>query len=153
MIEITPWLLISWKESHYLEKFRDIFKDNNEIILPERNDKPVIVFTDKDNPIYHIWRWWWFAGLKEEDFNFDEPKFFRRAQRILWIKYLLENQKLRTIYKDKNNWYICFVSTELEYSVVLREAKTCFILITAYHTYDPYSYTNKDKRFEKVNTI
>lgn len=152
MLEITPWLLIKWEEINYLEKFKDIFKDDNKIILPE-NNKPLFIFTNKESSIYHIWRWWWYAWLKEGEFNFNDPKFYRRAQRILWIKYLLENPQIRHIYRDKNNWYFCFVSNELEYSVVIREAKNSFLLITAYHTYNTYWYMNNEKRFERVYSI
>lgn len=149
----TPWLLIKWNENHYLEKFKEIFELDNKIILPEKTTKPVMVYTDKEAPIYHIWRWWEYAWLDKINFNFNEAKFYRRAQRILWIKYLLENPNLRNIYKDKRNWYICFASTELEYTVVIRELKTSFVLITAFHSFDPYSYMTNEKKFERIYSI
>ncbi len=152
MLETTPWLLIQWNEPLYLEAFKSMFISDNKVVLPD-STKPLIIYLDKDKNIYHIWRGGGYAGLREEDFNFNEPKFYRRAQRIYWIKYILENPHIRKIYKDKNNGFICFVSIELEYTVVLKELKTSFLLITAYHTYDPYSYMNKENRFERINTI
>ena len=45
MLETTPWLLIWWNESHYFEKYKDIFTDNK-IILPESINKPVFIYTN-----------------------------------------------------------------------------------------------------------
>jgi len=148
----TPWLLIWWEESHYLEKFKNIFKENNKIIISE-TDKPIFIYTNKDKSIYHLWRWGWYSWLKEENFNFNIPEYYRRAQRILWIKYLLENSDKRKLFKDKNNWNICFVSFEMEFTVVLKELPKNFLLITSYHTYNPYRYMTKWRRFEEIKTL
>ena len=144
----TPWLLIWWEEAHYLEYFKNIFQENNRINLAE-SEKPVFVYVNKDDPIYHLWRWW----SKQSDFNFDDPKYWRRAQRIWWIKFILEKPEIRKIYKDKINWYFCFVAIELEYTIVLKKLKNSFLIITSYHTFDPYRYITKPERFEEIKTI
>ncbi|MDQ7008729.1 MAG: hypothetical protein Q9M94_00370 [Candidatus Gracilibacteria bacterium] len=144
----TPGLLIGGEESHYLEKFKSIFENNNKIILPE-TEKPVFVYLNKDNAIYHLWR----GGKEILNYNFDDAKYWRKAQRIGWIKFILEKNKIRKIYKDKKNGYFCFVSTELEYTIVLKELKNSFLIITSYHTFDPYRYITKPERFVEVKTI
>lgn len=148
LVEV-PWLLISWNENDYLSKFKLLFQNNNIIKLPD-SSKEVFVYTNKDNAIFHLWRWGNYAWLEKIDFNFNEPKFFRRAQRILWIKYLLENKDLRKIYKDKKTWNLCFVNFELEFTVVLKEGNKSFILVTCFHTYDIYRYILKSNRFEET---
>lgn len=144
----TPWLLIWWEENNYLEKFKNIFQDNNKIILPEV-EKPVFVYLEKDSSIYHLWRWW----NEIPDYNFNDPKYWRRAQRIWWIRFILENSDIRKLYKGKRNWYICFVAMELEYTVVLKELKSSFLIITSYHTFDPYRYIKDTKRFEEMKKL
>ena len=149
----TPWLLIWWEESHYLDKFKSMFgKGNNIVKLPD-TEKPVIIYTDKDKHILHLWRWGWYVWLKEQDFDFNEPKFYRRAQRILWIKYLLQNWDKRKIYKDKRNWHICFVNMEMEYTVILKELPKNYILITWFHNFDSYRYMTKKHTFEEIQTL
>lgn len=148
----TPWLLIWWEENHYLEKFKKIFQEDNKIVLPE-TEKPVFIYTNKDQNIYHLWRWWWYAWLKEDDFNFNEPVFYRRAQRIQWIKCILEEWVKRKIYKDKSKWTICFVNFEMEYTVVLRELPRNYLLITWFHTFDPFRYMTKWSRYEEIKAL
>ena len=149
MLNVTPWLLIWWNETHYFDQFKEIFKDdNNKIILPD-DGKEVIIYTNSDNNIYHIWRGGGYEGLDIRDFNFNDPKFYRRAQRILWIRYILENQSLRKVFYDTKNNTLCFISRELEYTVVLWKIKnTHYKLVTAFHTFNSTRY-DTDERFEK----
>lgn len=149
----TPGLLIWWKEQHYLEKFRDLFTSNNTIFLPENTSKPVIIYTNKDAPVLHLWRGGDYAWAQEHEFNFDDPRYYRRAQRILWIQCIVEKSVERKFFKDKKNGNICIVNFELEYTVVLKEAGSTFILITWFHTYEPYRYMMNTKRFEEIQTI
>jgi len=144
----TPWLYICWEEHEYLSLFKTLYWENNIVNIPEYS-KPLFVYTNKDPAIYHIWRWLENAWLSKEVFSFDNPKFWRRSQRIWWIKYILENKEIRTIYRDKSNWYLCFTSYDLEYTVVLKELPKSFLLITAFHTFDINRYFLSDK-FEKV---
>lgn len=144
----TPWLLINWKEDDYLNKFRDHFVDK--IILPDDN-KDVVIYSKDDKSVYHIWRWWWYEWLREDEFNFDDPKFYRRAQRILWIKYILENKNIRSSFFDKKNKTICLICRELEYTVVIQKIKnTHYKLVTAFHTFRAYRY-DTDDRFSKYD--
>jgi hypothetical protein len=149
-IKETPWLLIGGEENHYYEKFKELFKKNNKILIPE-NKKEVIVYTNIDKNIYHIWRGGWYEWLNEANFNFNDSKYWRRAQRIWWIKYIIENPNIRNAFKDNKNNSICLVSWELEYTVVLQPIRdTHFILITWFHTFQPTRYYTDD-RFEKFN--
>jgi len=146
----TPGLLIWWEESDYYDRFKLFFEQDNKIIIPE-NNKQVIVYTNIDKGVYHIWRWWGYEGLDEKDFNFNEAKYWRRAQRISWIKYIIENQAVRKSFKDTKNNTICLIAGELEYTVVLQPIKdTHFRLITGFHTYNPSRYYT-DSRFKKFN--
>ena len=146
----TPWLLIWWEEQDYFDKFKSIFKSNNKIIIPE-NKKEIVVYTNIDKNIYHIWKWWGYKWLNEKDFNFTEPKYWRRAQRICWIKYIIENPNIRKNFFDEKNNTICLVSWELEYTVVIQAIKnTHYKLVTAFHTYRPTRYYT-DKRFKEIN--
>lgn len=142
----TPWLFINWEEKDYLDIFKEVYKDK--LNLPEDN-KDIIIYTKNDRDVYHIWRWWGYEWLNESDFNFGDPKFYWRAQRILWIKYIIENKNIRKAFFDTKNDTICLISNELEYSVVLKEVnKKYYKLITAFHTYKPSRYYT-DKRFKE----
>lgn len=144
----TPWLLIWWEESHYFERFKNLFKDNNEIIIPE-NNKKVVVYTNIDKNVYHIWRWWGYEWLTQWNFDFNDPKYWRRAQRIWWIKYIIENSNVRRNFIDTKNNTICLVAWELEYTVIIQPIKnTHYRLVTAFHTYRPTRYYT-EKRFKE----
>ena len=145
----TPWLFIWWEEPHYYNKFKEIFEKNNKVIIPE-NNKEVVVFTNTDKNIYHVWRGGWYEWCDENDFDFNDPKYWRRAQRIWWIKYIIENPQTRRCFKDIKNNTICLVSWELEYTIVLQPIKnTHFRLVTWFHTFRPTRYYT-DKRFEEL---
>lgn len=146
----TPWLLIKWEESHYYEKFKRLFEENNKILIPE-NNKEVVIYTNIDKDIYHIWRWGWYEWLNESSFNFNDSKYWRRAQRIWWIKYIIENPDIRKSFKDKKNNTICLIAGELEYTIVLQPIRdTHFKLVTWFHTFKPTRYYTDD-RFEEFD--
>lgn len=139
----TPGLLVWWEESDYLARYKEIFDGHNEIIIPECPDKKIIVYTRKDGYCKHFWRWW-----KDKDWTERETR--QRAYRIWRIKYMIENEHLRTVYLDTKTNNIVFTSTELAFAIVIDDLWNKFKLVTSFTVSNPYRREINDRYTEYV---
>lgn len=103
-ISETPSLLILGDKQDYIDRLRSEY-DNKIITIPE--GKKVLFFLSKDINCVHA-----FCGKNGKNFN----PF--RAQRILWIKYILENKETRIIKQSTENTNVVFYCEQLGYLVV-----------------------------------
>lgn len=101
----TPPLLLLDTEREYIERLRQEY-DKTQIILPE--GKKVLFFLEHEKNCKHA-----LSGKEQKRFN------HFRAQRILWIKFILENKSIREV--KQNVWHpenIVFYCQRLGYVVV-----------------------------------
>lgn len=139
----TPWLLICGEEDEYYKKFLELFQWSNEITIPENPSKKIIVYTNHEKMCKHFWRW-------AEDKSRDEIETRRRAYRIGWIRYLIETQHIRSIFKDQKTWNIVFASTELWFAVVVQDIWKHYKLITAFVVSDPHRRYKQLERYQEI---
>lgn len=100
----TPPLLILGSETEYIQRLQ-LEYNGKTITIPE--NKIVIFYLSQEADCKHC-----FCGKNNTNFN---PM---RAQRILWIKFLLETQNVRVIKKNISNNNIIFVCSELKYVII-----------------------------------
>jgi hypothetical protein len=105
----TPPLLILGDEKEYIERVLKEYK--NPILLPE--NKRVLFLYQTDEEWAHLWRGK--DGLKPNK---------ARMQRVLWIKFVLENKDIRIVKKRLSNKMVVFFCEELSYVVVCCELKS-----------------------------
>ncbi len=137
----TPGLLIYGEESEYYQKFLELFQWFNEILIPENPWKKILVYTNKEADCKHFWRWWQNKWWEETDTR-------RRAYRIWWIRYLIETQDIRSIFKDTKSGNIVFASTEIGFAVVIQDMWKFYKLVTSFVVSDPYRWYKQLERYE-----
>ena len=103
-----PQLLVDGEEHEYIERMK--IEYGNPILLPE--NKQVLFLQRTDDEWAHFWR-----GKN----NLKPNKF--RMHRILWIKFILENQHIRVVKKNLSNNNIVFFCEKLRYVVVCDELR------------------------------
>ncbi len=103
----TPPLLIFNTQQEYIDRLRTEYHGKN-ILLPDGNGKRVLFFLEKDKDCTHAICGK--SGIKSNPF---------RAQRILWIKFVLETASLRevkqSVWQPQN---LVFFSEQLGYVIV-----------------------------------
>ena len=104
----TPALLILGTEAEYISRLQTEYH-GKVITIPE--GKNVVFYLSQENNCKHC-----ICG-REQNGMF-KPFNPMRAQRILWIKFLLENQTTRTIKKSLANGNLAFICDELKYVVI-----------------------------------
>lgn len=99
----TPPLLLLGTRQEYFDRIRLEYATS--ITLPEGGE--VLFYLNYDKNCDHF-----ICGSKSSNVN----SF--RAQRILWMRFVLENQNVRTVVKSVANGNILFCCEELSYVVV-----------------------------------
>ncbi len=104
----TPPLLLADDEQEYIDKVREEYKDP--IFLPE--NRKVLFFYQTDDDWKHLWR-----GK-----NNSQPNEFR-MHRVLWIKFVLQNQDVRTVKQRIFDNNVVFFCEKLLYLIVCGELR------------------------------
>ncbi len=113
----TPALLILGTDQEYIERIRSEY--SQPIVTPE--GVSVIFFLRDDQECLHS-----LAGKNGTRIN----PF--RAQRLLWIRFLLMNSHVREVKKSLQNGNIVFYCHQLRYIVVCSPTKKGLKYITQY---------------------
>lgn len=100
----SPPLLILGTQQEYIDRIRSEY-DGVEIQLPEGATTKFYLNRDKDCEHF-------ICGKGKVKVN---PA---RAQRILWIRFVLENSHVRVVKKNLKNGNIIFYCSELNYIVI-----------------------------------
>lgn len=145
MLIETPGLLLKGTEDEYLEKMKEYYK-TAQMKFPE-NGKDIILFVSDLHILQHILRW---IDPKTKSLGNSVNPY--RAQRILWIKFIIEQTEIRSVYKAKKNWNIVFVAEDLKYCVVCAEEtrNNRYKIVSAYFRGDLGGFTNT-RDYEKLH--
>lgn len=114
----TPALLILGTDQEYIDRLRHEY-NNKPITIAEGVEVSFFLLNDSD--CMHS-----LAGKAKTKVN----PF--RAQRILWIKFILTNPSVRTVKRSLSNGLIVFHSNELGYVVVCQPTRKGLKYITQY---------------------
>lgn len=106
MIKKTPPILTRWNFEDYFNEF-NIYYKWVKIFYPETKEE-VCIYTWNEKEVNHYICW-----SKSSQIN------YARAQKLLWIKFLIENVDLRDVFLENETQNILFVSQELNYIVVV----------------------------------
>lgn len=109
----TPALLILGTEAEYIARLQSEYNGKT-ITIPE--GRKVVFYLNRENDCKHC-----FCGKQKKGFSGQavfEPMNPLRAQRLLWVKFILENQSARIVKKSLGTNNLAFVCNELNYVVI-----------------------------------
>ena len=147
MVKKTPPILTYWTFDEYFDIFNE-FYNWVEIIYPETWDYiNIYIWNRKEVQHYICWK-------GNSIINYP------RAQKLLWIKFLIEETVLRDVFFENITKNILFVSEELNYLVVVwRPSRMIWSLSQSRRVITMYVKNKKDiqamysdSRFTKLHT-